>query len=446
MQSRKLSSGLTAVLATFAMAMLTTGTRAAAQTEKILYTFVNNGTDGSQPQGTLLIDAAGNLYGTTTYGGTGTCLLDGSVPGCGIVFELKPQTGGAWEEKILHTFLRNDKDGQEPWSGMIFDAAGNLYGTTSSGGPTAALCPGGDAGTDGCGTVFELLKPKTGNHWAELVIHSFNSNGKGTDGAVPPYGNLIFDTSGNLYGTTLGGGANNFGMVFELMPTSPGSWYEKYLHAFSNNGKDGLEPRGGLVFDTAGNLYGTTYGGGAYGYGTVFELIPNLETGGWTEKILHSFEKNGTDGIWPSSTLVIDSSGNLYGTAAGGGAYGYGTVFEFMLQSGVWAEKILHNFDENGTDGAEPIAGLTLHAGCLYGTTYLGGTPPCGNGGCGVVFELTPEAGGHWTETILHSFNNLGTDGVYPTAGVIFDTSGILYGTTQSGGTYGNGVVFEITP
>ena len=276
--------------------------------------------------------------------------------------------------------------------------------------------------------------------WAqthEQVLHSF---GNGMDGQFP-YAGLIFDTSGNLYGTTNFGGTYTFGTVFELTPIAGGGWTEKVLYSFGN-GTDGAYPEAGLIFDAVGNLYGTTYGGGTYGTGTVFELTP---TGGgsWTEKVLHNFNDNGTDGFYPYAGLIFDAAGNLYGTTSQGGTYGDGTVFELTpAAGGVWTEKVLYSFNANGTDGTAPQAGLIFDAaGNLYGTTNQGGTYLSGT-----VFELTPAGGGVWTETVLHNFNDNGTDGAYPYAGLIFDGAGNLYGTTDGGGTYFGGTVFELTP
>jgi len=201
------------------------------------------------------------------------------------------------------------------------------------------------------------------------------------------------------------------------------NWTEKVLHSFHRNGTDGYTPQASLIFDAAGNLYGTTVDGGTYRGGTVFELTPQAG-GGWTETVLHSFHRNGTDGASPYAGLVLDAAGNLYGTTVDGGTYGRGAVFELTPEAGGgWTEQVLHNFG-NGTDGAFPYAGLVLDAaGNLYGTTCQGGTH-----GRGAVFELTPQAGGGWTDKVLHSFDP--TDGYYPEAGLIFDAAGNLYGTT----------------
>jgi uncharacterized repeat protein (TIGR03803 family) len=352
----------------------------------------------------------------------------GGAYNSGTVFELTPAAGGGWTETVLHNF-GNGTDGATPYAGLIFDAAGNLYGTTQYG------------GTYGVGTVFELT-PAGGGSWTEKVLYSFNLNG--TDGAVPEAG-LIVDAAGNLYGTTYFGGTYLYGTVFELTPAGGGGWTEQVLHSFNNNGADGSLPAAGLIFDAAGNLYGTTVNGGTgsncvLGCGTVFELTP-AAGGGWTEQVLHSFNNNGADGSTPFAGLIFDAAGNLYGTTFAGGTYGYGTVFELTpAAGGGWTETVLHNFG-NGTDGTAPYAGLIFDAaGNLYGTTSYGGTY-----NYGTVFELTPAAGGGWTETVLHNFGN-GTDGITPYAGLIFDAAGNLYGTTFVGGTYGYGTVFEVTP
>jgi uncharacterized repeat protein (TIGR03803 family) len=435
MQSRKFSRGLTVVLAMFAMATLTTGTRAAAQTEKVLYNFSYdvqpNSRDGMQPLASLIFDAAGNLYSTTAFGGvaSASCPAGNWNAGCGTVFELMPQAGGGWTEKVLHIFNGNGKgiDGTEPLGGLILDSSGNLYGTTSTGGTGSC--------TYGCGVVFELT-PTSEGYWGEKILHTFTNNGK--DGQHP-LGNLIFDAAGNLYGTTSAGGPYGGGTVFESASKTGAS---RILHNFGN-GKDGINPQADLIFDASGNLYGTTANGGPYGGGTVFELTP--KTGGWGEKILHNFNNNGKDGYGPYAGLIFDAAGNLYSTTAYGGTYGYGTVFELTPKSGGWAETILYSI-ASGSPG--PLTGVIFDAaGNLYGTTDDGGTT---NGG--IVFELTPAGGGTWTATILHNLMGGAMDGCYVHGGLVFDASGNLYGTTALCGAYyysvflGDGTVFEITP
>jgi len=223
---------------------------------------------------------------------------------------LTPAAGGGWAEKILHDFNFNGIDGTYPWASLVIDTSGHLYGTTVEG------------GAYGVGTVFEL-KPTAGGGWAETVLHSFNTDG--SDG-YNPYCALVLDGSGNLYGTTSKGGAYDFGTVFEMKIRASGSgWNETILHSFDNI-TDGSSPQVGLIFDHVGSLYGTTYGGGSF-YGTAFELIPGAG-GNWTEKILHEFSSTNPDGHSPYGNLIFDAAGNLYGTTSGGGAYNYGTVFE----------------------------------------------------------------------------------------------------------------------
>jgi uncharacterized repeat protein (TIGR03803 family) len=258
---------------------------------------------------------------------------------------------------------------------------------------------------------------------------------------------LITDSAGNLYGTTELGGAKNQGTVFELSPTSDGSWTESVLYSFTG-GSDGAQPHAGLLFDSEGNLYGTTNFGGttsttcSKGCGTVFKLTPGSGPGDWSESVLYPF-KGGSDGQQPYARLILDTEGNLYGTTLQGGhtstacAAGCGTVFELAASSGT--ETVLYAF-QGGTDGASPYAGVTFDStGNLYGTTYAGGA-----NGDGTVFKLTPASSGSWTESILHSFKG-GWDGNGPLGGVILDASGNLYGTTFQGGAPPHyGVVFEL--
>jgi len=422
MRGKRLSIGLRTALVIFTVTLLvTSGWAATNWNEKVLHSFNNNGTDGYEPYffGSLIFDAAGNLYGTTYAGG---------IYGYGTAFELSPAGGGSWTETVLYNFGNGTGDGRNPRAGLIFDAAGNLYGTTTTG------------GTSGDGTVFELT-PTGGGGWTERVLYSF---GNTPDGAIPVVG-LIFDATGNLYGATTEGGTHGDGTVFELTPTGGGGWTERVLYSFGNT-PDGAYANAVLIFDAAGNLYGTTELGGANGpYGTVFELTPT-GGGGWTEKVLHSFA-NGTDGTRPLASVIFDAAGNLYGTTSEGGTNRDGTVFELMpAGGGSWTETLLHSFNNNGTDGFLPNAGLIFDAaGNLYSTTYYGGAGGgCQPNGCGTVFELTPSAGGGWTETVLHSFNS--TDGAIPVAGLIFDATGNLYGTTTEGGTLNAGTVFELTP
>lgn len=324
--------------------------------------------DGAVPTGGLISDASGNVYGTTYQGGAGLCQQSGSVVGCGTVFELSPKIGGGWTEKVLHSFSGTG-DGYGPSSGVIMDAAGNLYGTAPYGGPHTG------------GVVFEL-SPKVGGGWTETVLcvfgHFYNSNG------AAPYGGLVL-AGGNLYGTTESGGAFERGTVFELSPKTGGGWAETVLYSFAGGIIDGQTPYSEVIFDGSGNLYGTTANGGIYQGGTAFELSPSA--GGWIETILHSFAIDGADGTNPVGGLVFDAAGNLYGTTSSGGAnLAAGTVFKLAPAVGGWTLTTLYNFNPNNGDAHSPFSTLILDAsGNLYGTTGSGGA-----WGFGAVFEVTP--------------------------------------------------------
>jgi uncharacterized repeat protein (TIGR03803 family) len=394
------------------------------------------GMNGYLPMDSLIVDQAGNLYGTTVFGGNTD---SGCHIGCGVVFELTPNGGGGWTEKVLYSFAGGN-DGANPTAGLIFDAAGNLYGTTMGGG-----------GTGAGGTVFKLTPNKDGS-WNESVLYSFCSFTNCTDGGSPNAG-VILDHTGNLYGTTLFGGNSspncnggnlNCGVVYKLTPKSGGGWTETVLYNFQG-GSDGGFPYGGVIFDQSGNLYGSTSEGGgtscSYGCGLIFKLTLQ-SNGSWTESVLHSFT-GGSDGGVPNGGLVFGANGNLYGTTYIGGflgkrfcPMGCGAVFELTPNGGTWTETVLHQF--RGKDGNFPLAGLAFDAaGNLYGTTLFGGKD------YGTVFKLTPNSSG-WTETVLHDFEN--HPGAYPRASVVFDAAGNLYGTTYGDGSKTFGSVFEITP
>jgi uncharacterized repeat protein (TIGR03803 family) len=408
------SLALLVVTAAAVFAFLSTASPAFAASEKVLYSFCPHPAahcpDGRIPSAGVTFDTAGNLYGITSEGGASRN---------GLVFELI-SNNGKWTEKILHNFT-GDKGGSRPNTTLILDASGNLYGTTFEGGLDD--CPG----YPGCGTVFELM-PGTNGEWTLKVLHAFT----GKDG-FEPEGNLILDSAGNLYGTTDAYGQYGAGTIFELIPSQKGPWTEKVLHNF--NRTDGSFPDAGVVMDGAGNLYGTTEEGGTYNEGTVYELTPN--NGKWTEKVLHSFDRNGKDGALPFAGVTLDNAGNLYGTTAQGGAYDSGIVYELALNNGKWEEKVLYTFSPTGYEYG------TLH-GVVFGKTgNLYGTTTGGTYGEGTVFELLPN-NGKWIEKVLHNFGK-GTDGAYP-GSLILDTAGNIYGTTGAGGNYEGGTVFEITP
>ena len=336
---------------------------------RVIYAF-HGGHDGASPTGTLTLDLAGNLYGTTQGGGSNAW-----SGGCGTVFELAPSSGGGWTENVLYRF--SGTNGQQPYAGLTLDAAGNIYGTTFVGG--SGNCLGG------CGVAFELTP--SGGQWNETVLYNFTG---GNDGAAP-VAPMIFDANGNLYGTASTGGVGSCGgatcgVVFELTPSGSG-WTENVLYSFKGGKQDGGSPLGALVFDPSGNLYGTTSNGGSQacndGCGTVFELTPSANT--WTEAVLHRFQ-GGNDGAVPYNVaLVLDQAGALYGTTLLGGrsACTCGTAFKLTPGSnGKWNRSLLEAFD--GKNGSNPNAGLIFDAtGNLYGTAGGGGSD-----GFGVVFEI----------------------------------------------------------
>jgi uncharacterized repeat protein (TIGR03803 family) len=352
-------------------------------------------------------------------------------------------TASATTYKILHAFT-GGPDGGNPQAPLVADAAGNLYGTAPFGGNTASTC-----NSNSCGTVFELSKNSSGQ-WTTTVLHSFTG---GADGANPA-GGLTLDAAGNLYGAAYDGGLNGLGVIFELSPTSTGSWTETVLYTFQPDSLSSF-PFGQMIFDAAGNLYGVTFGSR---FGSVFELSPS-STGEWKMTVLYA-PGGGRDGADTEGGVVFDAAGNLYGVAPLGGDYAgcphysslCGDVFVLHPNSvGSWYER--HIFDFNGTGGELPQAGLTTDkSGDLYGTTELGGNlQGCGGSGCGVVYKLSGNTAAGWTETVIHNFGP-GTSadqdylGAYPYAGVTFDSSGNLYGTTYAGGQTNYGTVYKLSP
>lgn len=418
-----------------------------ASTEKVIYSF-QGGVDGGQPLSDLTLDAAGNLYGTTSRGGTGTAC--GST-GCGTVFELK-RTNDGWKEQVLYSFVYSG-DGAIPGAGVIFDNSGILYGTTEAG------------GTSDGGTVFKLV-PNSKGGWSESVIFSFDYGSSST--GMAPAADLVFDDHGNLYGTASQGGSggtscNTYGCgtVFELTRQADGSWTETTIHKFEPNSSDGEVPSSGLVLDSAADVYGMTLYGGtgrcdrgginnnAYGCGTIYELTPSFG-GSWTETV-YSFTRGGGFGIFPSGGPLLDELGRLFATTQQGGD-GFGTVLELReLQKKGWQQSVLHRF-YGDLDGIQPTGRLAVDAnGNLFGVSYYGGSAST-RFGYGTVFELE-RSGDGWTERLLYRFTG-GSDASNPQAGLVLDKQGHLYGTTQYGGTGpacnggngGCGTVYEVTP
>ena len=373
-----------------------TAASAAAQSESVLYSFcgLSSCTDGQYPEVQLIEDPQGNLYGTTYEGG---------AHNGGTVFKLAPE--GALT--VLYSFGATSTDGIEPVGTLVRDSKGNLYGATAAGGVYRS------------GTVF-----KVGPDGTATVVHNFGASA--SDGLYPVAG-LVMDGQGNIYGTTAYGGKGfGAGTVYEV--SAKGSY--AVLHYFVGGG-DGLRPMAPLVLDQQGNLYGTTELGGTFGEGAVFKI-----TSAGTESVLHSFSATGSakaDGVFPEGGLVVDAQGNLYGTTYNGGEFHTGVVFK-LTPAGT--ETVLHSFGGTG-DGLHTQAALIIDgSGNLYGTSFQGGAF-----GGGIVFKLDP--GGN--ETILHSFGS-GGDGAFPHAALLMDSAGNLYGTTEQGGTNNGGTVFEVTP
>ncbi|MCU1303886.1 MAG: hypothetical protein JWQ87_4170 [Candidatus Sulfotelmatobacter sp.] len=402
--------GVVCVLVVAACTLVLAGSASAA-TEHLLHVFTG-GADGSQPDAGLTFGPGGTLYGSTFRGGSA---------GQGVVFKLT-RTSTGWTEKVLYNFQGGTVDGANPSGTLAVDAAGNIFGTTVSGGT-------------GNGVVFELTPSGTG--WTETVLHVFGR------GATPVNAGVIIDGNGSLYGETAGGGAATNGTVYQMRNTTTG-WKYRVLYSFLG-GTDGSYPSGGLIFDRSGNLYGTTAnGGGTPNIGTVFELKRGSNNT-WTESILHAFQDT-ADGVNPEAPVVMDASGNLYGTTVYGGdtacaqGFGCGEVFELSPSTGgTWTKTLVHAFTDT-PDGHAPMAGLKFNkAGNLFGTTSNGGTS-----GTGALFELVPQSGGGWTESVVQSFTN-GSDGGFPSTPVIVDGAGNLYGTTTFGGADTEGVAYAFT-
>jgi uncharacterized repeat protein (TIGR03803 family) len=397
---------------------------ARAQSNKIVNLYSFNGTDGANPHASVVVDWEGNIYGTTVEGGSSNACQP-NYAGCGVVFKLD-KTG---KETVLHSFT-NVPDGANPFSGVVLDFRGNLYGTTTGG------------GAYGNGTVF-----KVDQEGKETVLYSFGTVPDGNS----PIGGLVFDLAGNLYGTTSGGGAygnggqvnciqddgeSRCGTVFKLDPSGK----ETILHSFNGTPDDGAQvsclgpvcdgafPAAGLTWDWAGNLYGTTAYGGSdeTDTGTVFKIDP--KTG--NETVI--YDLGYTDPQNPSAGVVLDGEGNIYGTTSNGGAAGNGAVYKIDPAGNL---TLLHSFTIP-PDGLDPEGGLVLDlAGNIYGTTEYGGAAPY----TGTVFKIDPKNG---DETVL-SFTGT-PDGAFPAAGLSWDWAGYLYGTTSEGGAFGHGTVFKV--
>jgi uncharacterized repeat protein (TIGR03803 family) len=415
--------------------------------EIVIHTFTG-GTDGAQPNSALTLGGTGLLYGTTVNGGGAAACSSG----CGTVFQLSG-SGRKWAETVLYAF-QGGSDGEQPFNAALaLGPDGSLYGETLFGGA-------------GNGTVFKLSPPSSGGNWTETILYSFQG---GKDGAVPE-SNILLAADGTLYGTTYQGGtgcgSTGCGTAFSLTPptSGPSPWTHAVLYRFRGK-NDGATPIGGVIAGSGGVLYGTTTAGGSAGCGgegcgTVFALTPNIGSNGYTETILYDFKKK-PEGLSVYNTLLLDSSGNLYGSTSNGGKgscgggplTGCGTDFELTPPAGgvgQWQQSVIHAFigkKPGGLyDGSYPNGALIAGAGgVLYGSTYGGGyaCPVC----AGTVYQLAPPTGGGttWTETLLYPFQ-AGDDGSGPQGGLVADSGGQLFGITSGGGSANLGIAFMVTP
>jgi hypothetical protein len=399
------SSARRAVGRTFAFLFVLVAA-AGAQTYSIPASF--DGTDGGGAFTTPLIDSLGNIFGTTPGGGSNDC---------GVVYELVNNGGGSYTNKTLYNFTGSN-DGCFPYSGVLMDSAGNLYGTTNIKGAYSG------------GVVYKLVNQGNGSYKLE-VIHAFSLNGNGGYG---PLGDLAM-FKGRLYGVTHGSGdggcRNGCGTLYRLT-RSGGKWVETVLHVFY------YRPLAGVAIDSGGNLYGTLQYGGSLRYGAVFKLSPQ-SGGSYKETILHTFEGK-ADGAYPSCGVVLDSAGNLYGAAWAGGEYLDGTVYQLKRSDSNYTFSVILTFDgANGVNPIDEMGHLAVDsAGNVYGTAQTGGAY-----GYGTAFKL---AAGSFLYTDLHDFNMNGMDGYYPMGGVNLDSLGNLYGTTENGGSNDDdhGTVWQI--
>ncbi|PYX50757.1 MAG: hypothetical protein DMG79_05005 [Acidobacteria bacterium] len=397
------------LIATLALSAL-----ANAATETLLHTFTE--TTSFWPQGALIEDSTGNLYGTTRAGGT---------YGVGTVFELSPPavSGGAWTLTTLYNFVPYGSGGYVPISELVRDQAGAFYGTTYAGGDP----------TCNCGGVYKLIPPAVqGGTWTETALYSFKQVG---DGHLPNAAALALTTKGTLYGTTIRGGTWDSGVIYQLTTTNGTSYTESVLYSFGDLA-DASTPNGPIILDSTGSLYGVTSLGGAFNQGTVYKFTPAANGHLATERILFSFGASSTTGANPTGNLLFDIGGNLYGVTNAGGPSDDGVVYSLAPSSSTWTQTILFSFTKQS--GAAPVAGLTWN----HSNNNLYGTTSSMNGltsGDGSVFKLVPPAvkGGAWTESTLFQFTYT-VSGGFPTGAVLRDSkTGNLYGTAINGGVTG---------
>lgn len=404
------------LLMTALLALITPGLF--ASTETPVYNFTG-GLDGGNPASPIVFDSAGNAYGTTVIGGESNC---------GTVFQLTPGSGGQWQQTVLHSFDCFG-EGKNPYGGVTLDSQGNLYGTTAAGGSNG-ICAG-----DGCGVVYKLSR--SGSGWVETVLYSFGDS----PDAAGPGGPVVFNRNGNMVGTTPDGGAFGSGAIYQLSQSN-GQWTETIIHDFTRGNDGAVGSLGGLLLDNAGNLYGVTELGGAHQAGTVFRLAP-ASGGTYTFSTLYAFQGQ-PDAAFPYGGLIADSHGNLYGTTYYGGANGAGTVFRVGPGPviGGWRDAVLYSFT-GGSDGGNPTSTLVFAPnGNLLGTTSAGGDAGCD---CGVIFSLTPTGFNRWSQSVVHTFGTP-PDGGFAYYGLTPSSGGQYLGTTASGGSHSQGIVYELTP
>jgi uncharacterized repeat protein (TIGR03803 family) len=376
---------------------------------------------GSHPVGGLTFDTTGALYGATD---------DGGASNAGTIFKLTPPAGaGPWTKTVLYAF-KAGADGAQPVSAPVFDSFGALYGATARGG-------------SGNGVVFRLTPPVApSSTWTKTILYRFRG---GADGKTPS-GPLLFDTFGSLYGVTESGGSSAGGTVFKLSsaPKVDALWTNRVIFNFP--GSIGTRPRGNLMFDTTGALYGSASGGGEC-CGTVISIrSPTNSAKEWSETVLHAFSGARSDGSSPDGGLIFDTTGSLYGVTKSGGTKDAGTVFKISPPTragGGWTNTVLYNFRNGPSDGASPAGGIVLDtSGAIYGATRDGGIS-----NAGTIFKLTPPdtADGKWTEALVYEFTG-GADGAQPAGSLITDGSGALYGMTAKGGANNAGTVFRLMP
>jgi uncharacterized repeat protein (TIGR03803 family) len=396
-----------AATAVFALSLAT----ATAATTNVIFSF--GGGDGEYADTDLETDSAGNIYGTTVLGGDF---------GGGTVFQLR-HTATGWVHTVLYSFT-GGADGGEPYKGVTIDREGNLYGTAVTGG--SGSCEGG------CGVAYKLRH--TGSTWTQTVIHAFTG---GDDGSGPG-ARLTVDWIGNVYGMAPTGGANGLGTIYKIHRGQNGVWNLKVIHTFTG-GADGSTGSAGRMIVRDGHLYGAATTGGTYGSGVVFQLTPR-EVGEWNFRTIYSF-RGQPDGSFPYGALLFDAWGNIYGTTYYGGANGIGAVYKLSRRfHGEWNERVLYSFQDDGTDGNSPISNLVFGgAGSLYGTTSEGGL------GSGTIFKLSPLPGGQWTETVVHAFQGP-PDGGFSYNGMVVDRFGNFYGATVHGGDDDDGSIYKFTP